>query len=575
MRNHFLAAGLTCFAVVFPAQAETPPSPLRLVPEQVDFFIQVRQPRRLADTLAGLDTLRRLQEFSAVREGLASTKARRGLQFLAYVEKELGAPWPELLDRLAGGGAVLAAKGGPNPALLVLQGKDAALTKKFLALAVKIAREEAVRQESKDYFEKAPYHDTEVVRIAKDLVVAAAGTALLASNNPEALRRAIDLQRGQGKGLADRPELADAAKLLPPDPLINLWLNLETVRKTPPAKALYKKPRDNGQLTALFGGYLDVLGRALWLTASLGRDGDGFLLNLRLPAGRDGMGEERALFVSPDDRPGSRPVLEPKGVLYSDSSFYDLSRLWEDRGKLFNDKQRQGLEKFDENSGKFLSGMRLSKLLKQAGPYLRFVAVNQPVLPYTTKPKQPIPAFAVVIELREPEEFARSMSTVLRGAALLALTQTKLKLVEEKHAACDLVGWRFDEAAPLRQDINDIRFNFSPCFARVGNQFVLSSTLELGRELIDLLKKELGAKEGGARATSRSRVYAAGIADALAAAEDQLLAQTILDQALPPDEGRAQVKAFIELVRQLGALRSDVFFDEKEFRYDLRFGAGK
>jgi len=72
----------------------------------------------------------------------------------------------------------------------------------------------------------------------------------------------------------------------------------------------------------------------------------------------------------------------------------------------------------------------------------------------------------VVLELRDPEAFSKSIGTVLRGAALLALTQVKLKMVEEKHAGCDLVGWRFDETTTFKPDVNDLRFNFSPCFTR-------------------------------------------------------------------------------------------------------------
>ena len=42
--------------------------------------------------------------------------------------------------------------------------------------------------------------------------------------------------------------------------------------------------------------------------------------------------------VPPDGQPGSRPLLQPKNVLFSDSSYHDTSRVWTDRAKLFNDK---------------------------------------------------------------------------------------------------------------------------------------------------------------------------------------------------------------------------------------------
>jgi hypothetical protein len=100
--------------------------------------------------------------------------------------------------------------------------------------------------------------------------------------------------------------------------------------------------------------------------------------------------------------------------------------------------------------------------------------------------------------------------------------------------------------------VNDVRFNFSPCFARVGKQFVWCSTIELCRELVGLIQAQEKGTRRGSPATARTRLYANGGADLLHDIEDQLFTQTILDQAVPPDEARAQVKSFIAYVRKLG-----------------------
>jgi hypothetical protein len=252
-----------------------------------------------------------------------------------------------------------------------------------------------------------------------------------------------------------------------------------------------------------------------------------------------------------------------------------VSSIWEERAKLFNEKQAKALEEFDKTSARFLIGTKMSKLLTQAGPYQRFVAVNQPKVPYKTQPKTPVGAFAFVTELREPEAFGKSMESVLRGAAFLASFQVKLKLVEETHGGCKIVGYRFPEDATLKVDVNDLRFNFSPCFVRVGDQFVFCSTLKLCREMIDLLQKEGTSPDRGAASTERMRFYADGTADSLLAGEDQLIAQTILDQAVSPEEARQQAKAFAAWVRQLGTLTQSTTYTDKEFRYDVRLKTAK
>jgi hypothetical protein len=574
----FLAVALAgLIFCVLPVRGETPPSPLRLVPEQAGFMVQVEQPRRIVDTLQGLKALDKLWDLPPVQEQLDSTRVRLFRQLVAYLEKELGAPWPELFDRLAGGGIALSATvgTGPQPALLVVQGRDEKLMQRFEKIALTVLEQELARQESNERIEKGDYHGVPTFRFKKDIHLAVAGSALLVGTTDKALQAGLDrhLHR-EKKSLADVPSVAEARRSLPGEPLAWLWLDMPAARKSPEAKAAYKSPRDDPGQTVLFGGYLDLLGRTPLVAGGLYRDNDGLTLTLRMPRGRDGMGPDRELHVGPKGQPGTRPLLEPRGVLYSDSGYLDVGRIWLDRKKLFNENIVKQLEEFDKTSGKFLSGMRLNKLLTQAGSYYRIVVANQAKAGYKKQPQQPIPAFAVVWELRQPEEFTRSMTVVLNGAALLASTQVKLKRIEEKHQGCQLTGWRFSETAPLADDVNDVRFNFSPCFVRVGNQFVAASTLELGRELVDLLRREERSPQRGQAEGAVSRVYAGGIAEVLAGTEDQLIATTILDQAVAPGAARAQVKDFLSLVRQLGTLRLEATYGDKDFHYDIRWQWG-
>jgi hypothetical protein len=569
-----LALACLCLALAAAARADAPPDPLRLVPGEADLFLQVNDPRHLLDTVQALPMLGAWYDLQPVKEYRDSTNARLFAQLVAYFEKELGAKWPDLLDRLGGGGAVLAIKLGPNPApaLLVVQGKDEELLHRFVHLGLDVAEQELARQGAKDRPEKGSYRDVETVRIGGQFHAAVVGSALLVSNFEEALHRAIDLHLDGGKaGLAGNPGVEEARKLLPGHPAGMAWLNLETVRKAPQAKDVFALPRDNFLLTVTNGGILDVVGRSPFVCAGLYADGDGLALRARLPRGRDGLAPPLATHVPPAGRPGSLPVLRPRGVIYSDSYYLDVGMFWEEREKLFPAQQVKQFEDFDKNSGRFLAGNRFSKLLTQAGPYQRLVVAHQASPGYKTRPKTTIPAFAVVVEMREPEEFAKGMETVLRGAALLVGSQAGLKLSEEKHGDHTLVGYRFPEDRPLKADVNDIRFNFSPCFCAVGNQFFASSTIDLGHELIDLLEKE--AKDGGERgqpAAQRTLVSSAGGADLLGSFEDVLLTQAILDQALSPDAARDQVRTFIDLVRRLGVVEREVTYDANEVRYDVR-----
>ena len=90
------------------AVAAEPSDVLRYVPKQADAALIIDRPRLLADALNRFEPLRQLMAFEAVKEQLESTNNKRFINLIAYYEKALGKPWPELLDTLAGGGACLA-----------------------------------------------------------------------------------------------------------------------------------------------------------------------------------------------------------------------------------------------------------------------------------------------------------------------------------------------------------------------------------------------------------------------------------------------------------------------------------
>lgn len=559
------------------ARAEAPPDPLRLVPEQADVMVRIDSPRQLVETYTTLDLLRQLYKFDAFQEYIDSTNFRRFNQLVAHFEKQLGAKWPEVLDKAAGGGVVVASKIGPQPApaLLIVQSKDEAALRKLVEVTLEVIEQELTRLDAKVKPEKGKYRDLETIKVGNDLHFAIAGSALVVSNNEMALHKSLDLHIDKGKNsLAGVKSVEEARKLLPAKALAWMWLNMETVHKAPPAKDIFTLPRNDAILTVLFGGLLDVAGRSPYLAAGLCRDERGFLFTVRLPRGREGSAAALTTHIPPDDA-GTLPLLEPKGVVYSTSSYMDLAKFWENREKLFNEKQVKVFEDADKNTGKLPIQVQVSKVLTQAGPHQRFVVAHQSKFGYKIIPEQKLPAFGLVVDMREPEKLGKMMEGVLRAAALFGGAQFKLKLVEENHGDLTLVGYRFPEDVKQIPMENTLVYNFSPCFCAVGDQFVVASTMDLGHELIDLVQKEAKNPPKKNPLASQSRVYASGGADLLAAVEDQLFAQIILDRAIPPAEAKKQVKELVDFVRRLGAFEIEQAYNAQDFRYDFRLTLGK
>jgi hypothetical protein len=571
-------AALAVVAVLGTARGDEPPDPLRLVPRQADFAVRVDSPRKLVDAVLATEPLRELVQFPAVREALQNTNVRRAAKLLAYYEKELGAPWPELLDRLTGGGVVLAAKfdrTGQAPALFVVQSKDDELLKRAVALLLNAIEQELIRQDSKDRPKTEAYRGFDTIQVGENFHMARAGSALLVSNKMEAVERGLDLYiNGRHESLTEVAGPADAGKLLPPNPLVSLWVNLKPAQQSPEGKEFFKRPKADPTQLLFAGGLLDVIGQSPFMTMGTYRQQDGtWLTTFRMPKGRDATPEGQGLHLAPADKPGCLPPLEPANTLYSTSFYLDVGKFWTDREKLLAEGTRKGLDQAEKNLGRFLAGRKLSELLTQSGPYHRFVAAAQAKSGYAKHPNQTIPAFAYNVSMRDPG-FGQAMDGLLRAVALFAGAQAKLKLVEEAIDGVTLVGYRFPEDGSLPGDTNNVRFNFSPCFASVGDQFFAASTMELGRELVKQFKKPV--QDAPAHTTGvKSMLSAAGGAALLKAFEDQLLTQTALDRAATIDDVRQEVGQFVTWLGGLGTLDFNTDYQPHEFRFEIKWNQKK
>ena len=204
------------------------------------------------------------------------------------------------------------------------------------------------------------------------------------------------------------------------------------------------------------------------------------------------------------------------------------------------------------------------------GTHHRVVVTQPKERPYKIQPSQPLPSFALVVDMRDAT-FAKDMNTIFRSGALVATYNFGLSLKETTHHDCELFSYYFSETKKVEGDPTNIRFNFSPTYVTVGNQMVMSSTAELARDLIDALKAEKPAKANPS--SMRTNLQASGFAEVIKANEDGILTQLILSQALPPNTAKAELRTIIAWVEQLGRLRVEQTYGVSDFRYDILWQA--
>src|SRR6185437_15234157 len=308
--------------------------------------------------------------------------------------------------------------------------------------------------------------------------------------------------------LRTKKSFTDASKLLPKNPLVKLWIDFASVKREQSTKDFFAATRKDFLQTLVVGGTIDCLRRSDFIVAGLFQEKGGLRFAVRLPAGRSEFPPEFALHVPEPGKHGSLPLLEPPGVVASQSIYLDLGYYWKHRDKLIGDEMRKQLEMGEQQANKLLPGnVKLGELLEMWGPYHRGVVLNHDKLPYKTVPTVRFPAFGYVATMRDPK-FSSSLDTLLRQTGLFLSLVYGLKQSEHTHDGVKIVAYRFSETKVVENDPEGIRFNFEPCYAAVDDQFVAATTVEACKKLIAEVRRT--AKLPPSAAVWRGKAFAAG-----------------------------------------------------------------
>lgn len=559
--------GLSLLFLVFalPAQAA---DPLSFVPDSVQIVGKFENPRKFAEAFTQLDAAKSAQQLAPIQQVFDSTPAKRFFQMLGHIERELGAKWPEALDQIAGGGIAVGGHfGDGKPAILVLQGKDEPHSAKAFNLFIEIVGDELQRQGAPGKPKRETKDGTEVATFGDGLHAARAGSTILVSNKSEFLDQALHLKNGAGS-VRLKKSFSDAEKLLPKSPLAMLWIDFASVKKDQATQDFFANTRKDFLQTLVVGGTIDCLRRSDFVVAGLFQEKSGLRLALRFPAGRSEFPPEFALHVPMEKgQIGSLPLLEPPGVVASQSIYLDIGYYWKNREKLINDEMRKQFEDGIVQLNKVLPGnVKFGELLESWGAYHRGVVLNHDTLPYKTIPTVRFPAFGYVATMRDPK-FATGVETSLRSAGLILNLQFGLKQSEAEHDGVKIVVYRFPENKPFPDDPDNIRFNFEPCFAKVDNQFVAASTLEACKKVITEVRRTHTVK--GSPAVWRGKVFAAGGAKLLYDLPDPLVTDAILTGGIGIEEARKQVDAIGAWLGKLGTVRIEIDEADNEYKLDV------
>ncbi len=249
---------------------------------------------------------------------------------------------------------------------------------------------------------------------------------------------------------------------------------------------------DNPLGSLLIGGLSEVAALCPALHADIAIGESGYELSLKSDAGRDGVdAPHQTLLAAAGDAPLTPAVPRQLGG-------FALCREWAEwyrqRDQLLEAHVLPEYDKFETGLSTFLPGKDFAEdVLALLKTPMSFVAAAQTYPHLDGKPGMQLPAFAVVLELQDPQKgadvfqlFFQTLGTIVNIEAGKNGRQPWV-LSSEAHAGVQISYAKYLER-PQGDDL-PVVFNVQPAAGLVGNRYVAASSLELCRDLIDSLQR--------------------------------------------------------------------------------------
>lgn len=589
------AAGVICLAMAGLAgwgisstalAAETHPAVVttaithaaELLPANSFVFVQVADPGAFV-TLGQDERLwQELRQLDDVREGLESPQFQQFQLVISLLETRMGAKWAEVVGNVTGGGISLAAEPLQQSVMVVVKAKQPDQLTKLHDEIVRLMDGGARNDGKPSQAKKMDFNGVAGWSFGPDEFHCISEGMLLISNKESALKGMVD--RLQGKGLATT--LADSAEFKAAQTANqsrSLWGfgRVGALRILPQFNQALSGQSSNPVAELLFGGVLDVLGQAEATTFSLNVADGNLQLRAALPFAKSALTARRNWYFA-EGADSTRPLLAPHGTIVSLSTYRNFSGFWLSRDDLFEETTLANLSQADTQLGTYFTGMEFGRdVLGGFEPGLRLVVARQTYAEGQPVPLAKFPAAAIVLEMKQADSFyPQILAAFQKTIGVVNIVggmngQPTLLLGMEDHSGAQI--WKGTYLADGNTDVNaaPVNYNLSPSCARIGNHFVISTTAELARDLVDELKAAPAAEQ-----LTPDNMHLQANFDTLASVLEEnksaIVAQNMLQQAQTQAVAEDQFELLVRLLRMVDPSSIRLGVEDQQLVLELSTG---
>ncbi|UCF17096.1 MAG: hypothetical protein JSW59_06475, partial [Phycisphaerales bacterium] len=396
------------------------------------------------------------------------------------------------------------------------------------------------------------------------------GKRLAMSNRPEGLKTILDLRaEAGGESLATNAADEAARSQMKPGAVAAVFADLQVLTQAPNIAGLLKRQDENPLVALVFTGIAEAIRDSSWLALGLHIE-DQTLICRASVDGKTATRTSPAAFAFPKKKDeGALPNLVVPRRIAAMTLYRDLHKFYAAKDNLFPERT-SGLIFFENMMGIFFSGRDLTnEVLVQTRPEIRLVVAEQQFDPSIGTPAVKLPAFALILRLRDEEEFDEIAEEAWQKAiGLVNFTRGQqampgLIIDRPMHGNTKMTVSYFSTAEIEDRTKLAQRFNVRPTLAMPGDYLILSSTDGLARDLIDAVNDEIERQvEPLDQIHSLVEIEGGQLASILDANRDTLVRGNMIKKGSTKEQAESEIDVLTTLARLCERLRLSIGMNE-------------
>lgn len=529
-------------------------SAAELFPATTWFYAEMARPQQVLDVVLDHPLRPKVEALDGIRQAYERKEYLEFRAVVALVEAQTGMPWRKLVETISGDGIYLSVEGPSGGVAVLVKSADQAKLEMLLETLLKLARDDARQKGNADPIPSVEYRGIRAHRV-DETRIATLGPWLLLVNQSDLGKQIVDAYLdGNPKSLANSEHFLTARSTAANPAALWAFANLSALREAGVGKSLFQGRADNPGAELLAGGLLSTLQKAPYATAEAQLTNQQLQLLVSMPHDHSWVAETRHYFFGADGKGAAPATLVIRDLLFSLGTYRDVSQMWLRAADLFDEQTNEGLAQADSNLTTLFSGKDFGEdILGAVRPEIQIVATRQSFAE-TPAPAIKLPAFAIVFRLKDPQAMQPEMRRLFQSligffnVAGAMNGQPQLDQDIERDGNKQIVSAKFipqaDEKDSKQAKIN---FNFSPSIGFMNDWFVVSSTRQLAREVVDAVEKTVAQASTQAVKNTAARIDLPVLRSVLNDNRDQLVAQNMLEEGHSKAEADAAIGVLLSI----------------------------